>query len=263
MRDESDAPSVRAISDAHKWATFWSDPEAIATRLSPKLSDPLYLVLSDLRAFLQRFATAAPIRVLDYGAGASPYRELFPAADYCRADFIQTPGLDFVVGTDSRLPSDTGEFDLVLSTQVAEHLEQPKTYFREAWRVLRPGGTLIITTHGTWEEHGAPFDFQRWTTAGLQRDLLEAGIPKSEIFKLTVGDRAAVFLAFHWLCSLSSDRSWLCRKFAGLARRVARLLHAPANRCCDRWMPQMRVVNSQHLEKYPLYIILAAVAQKS
>ena len=45
-----------------------------------------------------------------------------------------------------RLPFDEGDFDLVLCTQVIEHLLEPAAGLRELARVLKARGTLVITT---------------------------------------------------------------------------------------------------------------------
>ena len=44
------------------------------------------------------------------------------------------------------LPWPDGSFDLALSVEGIEHLENPFAYLRELHRVLRPGGTLVLTT---------------------------------------------------------------------------------------------------------------------
>lgn len=55
--------------------------------------------------------------------------------------------LDYrLVVPDARLPFDDGSFDVVLSFQVIEHVVDEVGYLREARRVLRPGGTMIIIT---------------------------------------------------------------------------------------------------------------------
>jgi SAM-dependent methyltransferase len=44
------------------------------------------------------------------------------------------------------LPFEAGSFDSVLAVEVAEHLEDPWSFFREAIRVLRPEGLLVFTS---------------------------------------------------------------------------------------------------------------------
>jgi SAM-dependent methyltransferase len=50
------------------------------------------------------------------------------------------------VDLNARWPYQTGTFDAVVSIEALEHLESPWFLAREAHRVLRSGGTLILTT---------------------------------------------------------------------------------------------------------------------
>jgi SAM-dependent methyltransferase len=56
------------------------------------------------------------------------------------------PGADLRQANLESLPFADGEFDLVLSTQVIEHVLDPPLAARELARVLRPGGRLVIST---------------------------------------------------------------------------------------------------------------------
>lgn len=58
----------------------------------------------------------------------------------------KTPGGKFVVASASKLPFKSNSFDIVLSTEVIEHVENQKRAMKEMLRVLRPGGLLVITT---------------------------------------------------------------------------------------------------------------------
>jgi SAM-dependent methyltransferase len=72
---------------------------------------------------------------------------------------------------------------------VLEHVEAPSLYLSECWRVLRPGGRLLLSTHGVFMYHPDPDDYWRWTCAGLQRVVRAAGF-EIERFEGIVGPLA-------------------------------------------------------------------------
>ena len=53
---------------------------------------------------------------------------------------------DRVVGDLAALPFGDAAFDVVLSTEVVEHLRRPEQGVKELCRVVKPGGILLITT---------------------------------------------------------------------------------------------------------------------
>jgi hypothetical protein len=75
-------------------------------------------------------------------------------------------------------------------------------YVTECFRVLKPGGHLILTTHGLFEDHGCPYDFQRWTADGLRLLLEHADFRITGAKKLTCGPRALCFLINHGIRQL-------------------------------------------------------------
>lgn len=114
--------------------------------------------------------------VLDYGCGEMPYRSLFGSGvEVEGADLPGNPLARWEVGADGTIPAPDERFDIVLSTQVLEHVEDPKLYLSECARVLRPGGRLLLSTHGIMIYHPDPVDLWRWTWAGLERIVTEAG----------------------------------------------------------------------------------------
>lgn len=90
-------------------------------------------------------------RVLDAGAGSGRYRPLFSHCDYRAHDFGQEPT---TIGRYTELayqsdilsiPVPDGFFDVVLCTEVLEHVPYPIETVQELARILRPGGKLLLT----------------------------------------------------------------------------------------------------------------------
>lgn len=75
--------------------------------------------------------------------------------DYIIQQTTHLKGLNVLKGVDlhGTLPFSNDEFDVVLLTEVIEHLESYLTVIREVGRILRPGGRLILTTPNTYRLH--------------------------------------------------------------------------------------------------------------
>lgn len=230
-------------------------------QIAPAPGDPIYLHLSDLLLGLMPFKTSETIRLLDFGCGQSPYASLYPNAQYLRADYPEVGDLDYTIDNDSRIKEADATFDLILSTQVAEHVEDPLIYFSECYRLLKKGGRLICSTHGTFPDHGCPSDFQRWTAEGLSRDLQQCGFTITHLAKLTTGPRALYFLLdTNYLWFAASRLSafglglWFVRQ---IIRRGRRWIHGQ----CDLRFSENRVVTNK-LDHHTFYIALLVVATK-
>jgi SAM-dependent methyltransferase len=94
-------------------------------------------------------------KYLDIGAGHGDLirvlsRELTlepTACDYT-GELMRVPGInvDVVDLNTDQLPYGDGIFDLITCTEVIEHIEHYRHTFREIFRILKPGGTLVVTT---------------------------------------------------------------------------------------------------------------------
>jgi len=241
----------------------WKNPEHARLRTQPRSTDIDYCHFADLNSFIQQHANANKISVLDFGAGSSPYQIYFPHADYRKADILEVPGLRYLIKPDSTVPETDETFDLILSTQVAEHVPNPDVYFKECFRLLKSGGKLILTTHGVWEEHGVPYDFQRWTEQGMRRDLKAAGFKQPEIFKLTCGFRALIFLFTRTYFGVRPPEPKLPRFFFKAIRLIYSRLFPLIYRICWKYWPEDKIVKaSEGTVTASFYIVIAAIAEK-
>jgi SAM-dependent methyltransferase len=210
----------------------FTDDGAVREQLTPRPGDIDYFILSDLVAWLRSRGAEVTGCVLDFGCGDSPYRTLLSQeVSYRRADLsgAEAEGLDFEVDGEGHLNAPDESFDAVLSTQVAEHVGDPHLYFREAWRTLKPGGRLLLTTHGVWADHAVPTDYQRWTAEGLVRDLQGAGFERVQYTKFTTEWRAVAQLVSRFLSTRMESRTLA----AGCWRRFWRRARPLAHRLID------------------------------
>jgi SAM-dependent methyltransferase len=122
---------------------------------------------------IAKYASQASGRMLDFGCGAKPYRDLFKIENYVGVD-IEVSGHDHqqeeidVFYDGSRLPFVDASFDFVLSSEVLEHVFNLPEILIEIHRVLVSGGSLLLTVPFAYPEHEVPYDFARYTRFGMK-----------------------------------------------------------------------------------------------
>ncbi len=150
--------------------------------------------INPLEYGVERFVASAadkrPRLVVDAGAGEVRFQRLFPPTtrymavdsgvgdkqwDYSRLD---------VIADLSAISLASGQADVVINTQVLEHVRSPEQVIGEIHRILRKGGTLYLTVPQGWPEHQQPNDFFRFTRFGLSMLLTRAGFGDVEIGRL-------------------------------------------------------------------------------
>jgi len=144
-----------------------SSPEALAairlSRRHPSITQVDYL---HLRALVEglRVAVASvpgPIEdVLDIWCGSRPYEDLLPAGARCVGlDVEGNPyGVADVVSNEL-LPFDDGSFDLVTCIESLQYMQDPTRLVSELARVLRPGGSALVSVVFCFEyDRRLPFE---------------------------------------------------------------------------------------------------------
>jgi GT2 family glycosyltransferase/SAM-dependent methyltransferase len=141
-----DGPAVKATLEAFAASNPFPHPRTLGSFYGEKM---------------RAIHTISPERgvqqVLEVGGGQSGLAAaLYPAADVLtvdldpsfgrRQDLYGSPGRRFVCGTATRLPVGDRSVDVVTLFDVVEHIPDDAAAVREALRVLRPGGHLLLTT---------------------------------------------------------------------------------------------------------------------
>lgn len=155
-------------------------------RLFPSKSHPRYYVLTQITKNLQSLAEKhlkqQVDNIYDFGCGIMPYRQVFQpyARDYIGIDLPGNSLAQVYIDKDGKAALKDATADVVLSNQVMEHVASPQTYLDECYRMLKPEGLLICSTHGYWKYHPDPNDYWRWTGEGLRKIIEETGFQVKE-----------------------------------------------------------------------------------
>lgn len=116
-------------------------------------------------------------KLLDAGAGNQPYRNAAQHLVYTSQDFSAFDDLAYeptdIVGDIWDIKVADHSFDAVLCTEVLEHVPYPIDTIRELSRILRPGGSLILSAPSNYRRHFDPYYF----TAGFSDRWYEAILP--------------------------------------------------------------------------------------
>ena len=116
----------------------------------------------------------------DLGAGESPYKDFFLgfADQYIAVDWagsFHDTKADIAADLNKPLPIESEAADTVVSLSVMEHLCEPQIMLNEAYRILKPGGRIVLQVPWQWWIHEAPYDFFRYTPYGLKYLFEKAG----------------------------------------------------------------------------------------
>jgi SAM-dependent methyltransferase len=124
------------------------------TRRHPRITQFDYLHLKRLVDDVAEALASIPQPVedvLDAFCGTRPYEDMLPAGARCIGFDIDNHFGSADVTSHEFLPFDDQSFDLVLSVSGFYYVPDPERGVSELARVLRPGGTAIVTAPVAWE----------------------------------------------------------------------------------------------------------------
>lgn len=118
-----------------------------------------------LDAFMREHASNK--KTLDIGSGGKGYRVFFPNST--SSDIVASTGVDVVADVHELSKHFRGdEFDIIVCAEALEHFYCPHRAIEEMQKVLKRGGTLILTTRFIFPLHEVPQDYFRFTEYGLK-----------------------------------------------------------------------------------------------
>lgn len=142
---------------------------------------------------VEKYAREIHGDTLDLAAGDTPsYSRLLPRGINLLSSDLAAPSR--TVDANKKLQFSDHTFDTVLFFNALYIVEDPHRTLAEIRRVLRPGGTVLLSSPFLAGEMPEPRDFYRFTAEGLARALTRAGFPDPHIERYGERFSAAVNL---------------------------------------------------------------------
>lgn len=168
----------------------------------------IYVVRKAIFNFIQQSASLFNGKVLDLGCGIMPYRDFIKENSNCTSyvgvDFESSLNDEYSLRKPDffwdgkKIPLQNNSVDVILCTELLEHCQNPEEIINEAFRVLQPGGKLLITVPFLWNLHLVPYDEYRYTPFSLNRFISNAGFKSIELRALGAWDASLAQMLGIW-----------------------------------------------------------------
>jgi len=197
-------------------------------------------------AWVARSLAALPAgtRLLDAGCGSQQYRQYCAHLDYVSQDFAQFEvdqkasltgrtekyvyGKIDLVSNIWEIPAPDASFDAILCTEVIEHIPFPNETLAEFGRLMKPGGTLLLTAPFACLRHMDPY----FHYTGFSDRWYEFFLPKSGFEPVSL---SPVGNYYSWIMVELFRTAWQARRggrfVTGLLLLPAFLFYYAKSRC--------------------------------
>ncbi len=118
--------------------------------------------------FLKEHAAECHGTFLEFGN--PEYRHLFDQTVIMRydvMDVVPQPSASIVADIQHCPEVPDNSYDVIICTQVLEHIANPFKATGELRRILKPGGRLLVTVPAVYPYHAGPHDYWRFTKDSL------------------------------------------------------------------------------------------------
>jgi SAM-dependent methyltransferase len=130
--------------------------------------------------------------------------------------FKERIALDHVCSA-TNLPFESQRFDVHLSFEVLEHIDDPEKFFSEAARVLKPQGKMIFSVPFLFRMHGGEpdhkMDYHRFAYGFFHRMAQVHGLHLAQIYHNTGIGTTVATMVNQWLIRRVMESSFLGRVF--------------------------------------------------
>lgn len=190
------------------------------------VADSFDEMISEYSVFRRYHALSPHIRgnVLSAGTGTGGLKIFYESAEntyhldislnMCRVANRKT-GAPAVCADAEKLPVSDGTFDTVVGSEMVYYLNSPDRFFSEAFRILKPGGTLLVTSTN---QRAAFYDKLRALLrfAGLSRAYFDDGVRRfmtsEHLHRLFAGNGFKVTMVRRILTIPFESLQWLDRR---------------------------------------------------
>jgi len=118
----------------------------------------------------------------------------------------------------SKIPVESNSFDVVICSEVLEHVREPILILKEAFRVLKHGGIILICVPFLYKIHADPFDYSRFTDYHWQIILKEIGYKEIRIEKQGVFFSVIIDMLKNYALELNRKKMFRSRLVSGIVR---------------------------------------------